>query len=29
MYGYEQREGTGIQAKCRAIMSDEERLDRY
>lgn len=29
MYGYEQREGTGIRAKCRAIMSNEGRLDRY
>ena len=29
MYGYEQREGTGIQAKYRAITSNEARLDRY
>jgi hypothetical protein len=29
MYGYEQRKGTGIRAKCRAIMSNEGRLDRY
>lgn len=28
-YGYEQREGTGIQAKCRAIVSGKGRLDRY
>lgn len=29
VYGYEQRKGTGIRAKCRAIMSSEGRLDRY
>lgn len=29
MYGYEQRKGTGIRAKCRAIMLDEGRLGRY
>jgi hypothetical protein len=29
MYGYERREGTGIRAKCRAIMSNKGRLDRY
>jgi hypothetical protein len=29
MYGYEQRKGTGIRAKCRAIMSNEGKLDRY
>ena len=29
MYGYEQREGTGIRAKCRAMISNEGRLDRY
>jgi hypothetical protein len=29
MYGYEQRKGTGIRAECRAIMSNEGRLDRY
>jgi hypothetical protein len=27
-YGYEQREGTGIRAKCRVIMSNKGRLDR-
>lgn len=29
MYGYEPRKGTGIRAKCPAIMSNEGRLDRY
>jgi len=29
MYGYEQREGTGIRAKCRATILNEEKLDRY
>jgi hypothetical protein len=29
MYGYELREGTGIRAKCRAIMLNKRRLDRY
>jgi hypothetical protein len=28
VYGYEQRKGTGIRAKCRAIMSNEGKLDR-